>query len=208
MYNLPEFKATNNEDVIAFMHAHPFITLCGSDKNGAPVATQVPVLFEERDGKMILMAHIMRDQDHTKAFEENNQVLALFTGANTYVSASWYKHKNLGSTWNYKAVHAHGTLRFTDEAALYNLLVKLTAHFEQPDSPSLVKDMKPGYVKKLMQYIVAFEIEVTDIKHVFKLSQNRDEESYSNILQQLHAQPNAAAKQVAEDMEQNKSSMP
>ena len=34
--------------------------------------------------------------------------------------------------------------------------------------------------------IVAFEIEITSIEHVFKLSQNRDQKSYENIIQHLH----------------------
>jgi transcriptional regulator len=36
-----------------------------------------------------------------------------------------------------------------------------------------------------MKAIVAFEIEITSIAHVFKLSQNRNEKSYENIIQQL-----------------------
>ena len=36
-----------------------------------------------------------------------------------------------------------------------------------------------------MKAIVAFEIEVTDINNVFKLSQDRDEQSYHNIIEKL-----------------------
>ena len=40
-----------------------------------PVATHVPVLIEERDGKIFLFAHIMRKQQHTSAFATNENVL-------------------------------------------------------------------------------------------------------------------------------------
>jgi transcriptional regulator len=54
-----------------------------------------------------------------------------------------------------------------------------------------------------MKAIVAFEIKVQEVDHVFKLSQNRDEESYSNILSQLQ-KGDSDAKQVATIMKQRK----
>ncbi len=204
MYDLPHFKADNENDVYAFMHAHPFITLCGCDKNQSPVATHIPVLLEERDEKLFFRAHVMRGQIHTEAFAQNPNVLAIFSGAHTYVSASWYKQKNIGSTWNYQAVHAHGKLRFLDDEALHHLLVKLTEKYEGKNSPSLVKDMKPGYVSAMMKHIIAFEVEITKIEHVFKLSQNRDEESYHNIIRHLFSADEADANQIASIMTERK----
>ncbi len=144
----------------------------------------------------------MREQTHTDAFEQNKNVLAIFSSAHTYVSASWYKQQNIGSTWNYRAIHAQGTLTFQGEAELYNLLVKLTEKFEAPNSPSLVKHMKPGYVSSLMKHIIAFEIEITKLEHVFKLSQNRDAESYHNIIQHLSSKDDGDAKAIAAAMEE------
>ena len=203
MYNLPHFKANNQQEVIDFMHAHPFITLCGCDENNKPVATHVPVLMEERNEKIFLRAHIMRNQKHAKAFEHNKKVLAIFSGAHTYVSASWYSNKHIGSTWNYQAVHAHGILNFKDENFLHNLLTQLTEKFENnPYSPSLIQKLDEHYVSTMMKAIVGFEIEITAIEHVFKLSQNRDEKSYENIIEQLQ-KGSEDAKQVALTMQQN-----
>ena len=78
MYNIPYFKASNHEEVLQFMQAHPFIILCGASADGTPVATHVPVLFEEREDRLFLLAHVMKKQGHTEAFFENNQVLAIF----------------------------------------------------------------------------------------------------------------------------------
>ena len=60
------------------------------------------------------------------------------------------------------------------------------------------------YTGKLIKAIVAFEIEVTSIDHVFKLSQDRDEKSYDNIVMQLKQQ-DGDAKEIAEIMEKRKS---
>jgi transcriptional regulator len=204
MYNLPHFKANNQKEVIDFMYAHPFITLCGCDENNKPVATHVPVLMEEKEGKIFLRAHIMRNQKHAKAFQQNNNVLAIFSGAHTYVSASWYSDKKMGSTWNYQAVHAHGILNFKDGNFLHNLLTQLTEKFENnPHSPSLVQKLSEDYVSNMMKAIVGFEIEITSIEHVFKLSQNRDEKSYENIIERLQ-KGSEDAKAMATTMIKNK----
>ncbi len=204
MYNLPHFKAASEEEVFAFMHAHPFITLCGVDAGGKPVATQVPVLFDERDNKLFLQAHIMRKQDHTTAFEQNPNVLAIFSGAHTYVSATWYTNPVSASTWNYQSVHARGTLRFLDEAGLHRLLTRLSETFENnPHSTALVQRMDESYVTNMMKAIIAFDIEITSIEHVFKLSQNRDEKSYQNIVHHL-AEGDHDSQTIASRMEQRK----
>jgi len=186
MYHLKHFKAESEQEVIAFMKAHPFITLCGVDNNNMPVATHLPVLLEERDGEVFLLAHAMRKQDHTMAFAQNPNVLAIFSGKHAYISASWYETKNVASTWNYKAVHAKGVVRFLDDKGLYEVLVKLTSHFEgTTESPAAVKHMDEKYVADNMKAIVAFEIALTDIQHVFKLSQNRNEADKEKIVDAL-----------------------
>ena len=186
------------------MHAHPFITLCGCDENNNPVATHIPVLIEEKEDKIFLHAHVMRNQKHTRAFEHNQNVLAIFSGAHTYVSASWYEEKNVASTWNYQAIHAKGILHWMNADFLRSVLTRLTEKFEKdPHSAALVQKMDDAYVKNMMKAIVAFEIEITGIEHVFKLSQNRDEKSYENIIQQLQ-QRDEDAKTIAVTMKERK----
>jgi len=204
MYHVPYFKASDQKEVIEFMHQHPFIMLCGIDEEGKPVATHVPVLFEERDDKLFLMAHVMRKQGHTKAFENNPNVLAIFYSAHTYVSASWYENKQVASTWNYQAVHSRGLLRFLGETELHDVLTKLTKTFEHNEqSPALVHKMDEAYVNNMMKAIIAFEIEITDIQHVFKLSQNRDEKSYENIVGHL-SERDTEAQSIAQTMKDRK----
>ena len=208
MYHVPYFKANENSEVLAFMKAHPFVTICGIDKNNLPVATHVPVLMVERDEKLYLQAHIMRKQDHHLAFENNANVLVIFQGANAYVSSSWYHNDDRGSTWNYQAVHAKGQLRFLSEQELFELLTKLTAHFEKdPDSASQVKNLPDEYMKTNMKAIVALEIEITDLQHVFKMSQNRNKKSYHNIVEQLE-KGDLASITVAEEMKKNSHQIP
>ncbi len=200
MYKLHYFTEQDEAEVMKFMCQHPFITLCGCDGNGRPVATQVPVLISEREGRLILRGHVMRNTDHHKAFGQQPNVLALFTGPHTYVSASWYSNPRQGSTWNYLTVHARGTLKFLDQDALLEILRDTTAYFENNDaSPASFDQLPAEYVNRLIKAIIAFEITIHELDNVFKLSQNRDQESYRSIIKEL-SQQDAQAQQIAEEM--------
>lgn len=190
MYNLPYFKEQDPQVVLQFMREHPFVMLVACSASGKPVATQVPVLIEERGDKLYLQGHIMRQTDHHKAFESNPQALAVFTSPHIYVSATWYDNPQQGSTWNYISVHAHGRLRFTDERGLIELMKKLTLHFENnnPQSATIYDNLPDEYTGKLIKAIIGFELEVENIDNVFKLSQNRDEKSFHTIIGKLEQQ--------------------
>jgi transcriptional regulator len=205
MYDLLHHKEKNHEEIIQFMKDHPFVFLTGSDPTNKPVATQIPIFIDEKDDKVFLTGHIMRNTDHHKAFEQNKNVLAVFTGPHTYVSAAWYT-KPVGSTWNYMSVYAYGTIRFGDTDELISILKRLTLHYENGNTASttVFDNLPVDYTERMMKAIVPFEIEVTDLQHVFKLSQDRDEESYDNIISKLN-EGSHDAKAIASIMKKRKS---
>lgn len=207
MYDIPYFKENDKAVVFAFMQKHPFVLLCGSDTEGQPVATQVPLFVEERNDKLFLTGHIMRKTDHEEAFRQNNKVLAVFTGPHTHVSASWYDNTKVASTWNYMSVYAKGAIRFLGIDELREVLHKTTNHFEgDPHSPANFEHLPTDYVERHMKAIVAFEIEVTGLDNVCKLSQNHDEKDYHSIVQNLEAGDSDAQK-IAKEMEQRTSQL-
>ncbi len=207
MYSLPDFKERDQQVVRDFIRRYPFAFLTGVNTAGELVATQVPFFADERDGTLYLSAHIMKNTDHHKAFMSNPNVLAVFTGPDCYVSASWYKDQKQASTWNYMSVHARGILRFQDDASLLENMRRTTNYYENdPSSGSNFEDLSSEYVNRLKHAIVVFEIEVTSIENVFKLSQNRDEESYDNIIRKL-SDGDADARQIAAEMEKRRSQL-
>lgn len=190
MYNLPYFKEGDEQVVLKFMREHPFVFLTGVNEESKPVATQVPVFIDEKDGKLFLTGHIMRNNDHYKAFEKNPNVLAVFTGPHVYVSGTWYDNPHQASTWNYMSVHAKGKIRFGDSDDLIAILKRLTLHYENNNTAStaIYDNLSSSYKEPLLKAIVAFEVEVESIENVFKLSQNRDEKSFQNIINKLNEQ--------------------
>jgi transcriptional regulator len=97
-------------------------------------------------------------------------------------------------------VHASGGIWFTDQQAQLDILKRTTDHFENnPDSPAGFEQMSEEYVHRLSKAIVAFEIKVNNIDHVFKLSQNRDEVSFDQIINKL-SEGDAHAQAIAAEM--------
>ena len=202
MYNFSYFKEKDQNKIRAFIDENPFGFLTGSNISGDQVATQIPILVEERHGELYLQGHIMRNTDHHKAFSENPKALVVFSGPHTYVSASWYTNPKSGSTWNYMSVHVSGDLQFKSDTALAEFMKKLTLKFEggNDQSPTYFDNLPQEYIQKMMPAIVGFELKAANIQNVFKLSQNKDEESYRNIISQLEQQGGNSAL-VAKEME-------
>ncbi|MBK6859012.1 MAG: FMN-binding negative transcriptional regulator [Saprospiraceae bacterium] len=208
MYNFSYFKEKGKQEILDLIENYPFAFLTGSTISGGQVATQIPILFEERNGELFLQGHIMRNTDHHKAFVENPNALIVFTGPNTYVSASWYSNSNIGSTWNYMSVHISGQLKFMRSDELIQFMRKFTLKFEKGNiaSQTIYDNLPENYLGKMMPAIAGFEMKATKIDNVFKLSQNRDEKSYLNIISKLEEQGGNSA-WIAEEMKKRKSEL-
>ena len=187
MYDLPYYKEHDQQVIKDFISQYPFAFVTGCDAAHKPIATQVPVFIEEIDGKKILRGHMMKNTDHHKAFLKNDNVLVVFSGKSTYVSGTWYSNPYIASTWNYMSVHIKGLIRFLGDSELEEVLRLTSLHFENNDksSTTIYDNLPDAFKQRVMNAIVAFEIEVVAIDTVFKLSQDRDAESYQNIIEHL-----------------------
>ena len=208
MYHISYFKEKDKQTILDFIAENPFAFMTGSYLSGGQVATQIPVLFEEREGELFLQGHIMRNTDHHKAFVENPNALLVFTGPSTYVSASWYSNPQIGSTWNYMSVHIGGQINFMSKDELIQFMRKLTLKFEKGNTQSLTiyDNLPDSFLDKMMPAIVGFEIKAEKMENVFKLSQNRDEKSYLNIISKLEEEGGNSAL-IALEMKKRKTAL-
>ena len=200
MYKLPYFTEADHEKVIAFMKENAFALVTGFGKE-YPVATQLPLNIEIREGnKIFVTGHLMKNTDHHKAFEKNENVLVVFTGPHCYVSASWYTNPTSASTWNYITVHAKGKIKFTDAEGTYKAIQNITNKYEGKSTAAAFDKLPEAYVQKLVTAIVGFEIEVTCLENVFKLSQNHDVETRKNIATELNQREDDDSKIIAREI--------
>lgn len=157
------------------------------------------ILNEDDPENRYIETHISRANPQVKILKNGSEVLCDFLGAHAYISSSWYDHMNV-STWNYEAVQVYGKVELMNPDELYRHLDKLTAKYEQPQQcPVMLNDMGKAFVEKEMKGAFGMKIFPTEIFIAQKLSQNRKENDYRNIINHLD-QGDEDAKQVAEKM--------
>lgn len=202
MYIPKIFEKHNHQAVVDFLHKHSFGLLI-SEHEGKPWATHLPFEYRENpDGTAVLRGHIAKNNPQWKSFNGNQEVLAIFQGAHSYVSASWYSVEEV-STWNYTAIHIYGKLRIMAQEELMPMLEDLMAKYERYVEKPI--NMAALSKKTLNQVygIVGFEITITEIQPKYKLSQNRSKEDYQNIINKLENSDIPGAKGVADAMREN-----
>ncbi|HTJ53158.1 MAG TPA: hypothetical protein VL443_27070, partial [Cyclobacteriaceae bacterium] len=72
------------------------------------------------------------------------------------------------------------------------------------EKPVSLESLSPDYVNRSLQGIVGLEITITRIEASYKLSQNRDDENYTNVIRELEKRKDENALQVASIMKKNR----
>ncbi|AKK72112.1 transcriptional regulator [Chryseobacterium gallinarum] len=163
-------------------------------------ATHSMMMLNEDDPEnAYIETHISRANPQAKILKNGDEVLCDFLGAHTYISSSWYDHINV-STWNYEAVQIYGKVELMSNNELYIHLEKLTSKYEKfQQCPMMVKDMGKEFVEKEMKGALGIKIIPTEIFIKQKLSQNRKENDFQNIISHLE-QADDNARKIAEKM--------
>src|SRR5690606_23915486 len=132
------------------------------------------------------------------------EVLIMFQGSHAYISSSWYEQENV-PTWNYQAVHVYGEAQVLDEEELKHDLTRLLQTYEKHRENAVLWDkLSPALLEKEMKGIVGFKVKVNEIQAAYKMSQNRNDTDYRNIVEQLQKEENPDSKQMAEEMKKRR----
>ena len=127
--------------------------------------------------------------------------LLCFKDRHAYISSSWYGQENV-PTWNYQAVHVYGKASILEKDELIeDLTIMLEKYEENRENPVLWDKLSPHLLESELKGIVGFKIKVGEIQAAYKLSQNRNETDYINIIDKLQNEGNPNSKQMAERME-------
>jgi transcriptional regulator len=203
MYTPKLYREEDRSEILRFLQENEFVTVVCYDGQ-KPVASHLLVEVIEEEEKLFINGHMSKANPLWKTFESNPEVLVIFQGPHTYISPTWYNHVNV-PTWNYQAVHVYGKPRLTREyAESYQLLKRLIDRHEK--SGHYKMDALPqDFVEKEIKGIMAFQIEVIQIEANYKLSQNRNDEDYLNIVARLEEREDELSHGVAEAMKQQRS---
>jgi transcriptional regulator len=200
---IPEIYLNENQaEIEQFIHENGFGILVNQTK-GKLWATHIPLLLENKNDQQILVGHISKLNPQADSFKTNDDVLAIFSGAHSYISSSWYDHENV-PTWNYLAVHVYGKVKLHSYEQSVEALKSLVDKYElKSKNPVKVENLSEKTMREA-HGIVSFEIEITRIESVKKLSQNRDNKNYKNIISELEKTNENQSIEVAKAMKKNR----
>lgn len=100
------------------------------------------------------------------------------------------------------SVHVSGTIKIIEGEKLWESIRRLTNKYEKNSANPVSLDTLPPSVQKQMNGLVGFEISMDKVEAAFKLSQNRNEADFKNIINQLRLSKNRNEQLMADAMEQ------
>ncbi|MEK4084901.1 FMN-binding negative transcriptional regulator [Psychrobacillus sp. FSL K6-1415] len=199
MYTPKYFKVTNVEEIWNFVQENSFGTLITTVQE-KPIATHLPMQIIKEGDDYYITGHMAYGNPQWRTLEICENILVMFQGPHAYISSSWYEKENV-PTWNYQAVHVYGKASILSEEELKQDLTKLLQKYEKHrKNPVLWEGLSPQLLNKELKGIVGFKIKVQEIQAAYKLSQNRNEEDYHNIINKLYEEKDMNSHKMAEVM--------
>ncbi|WP_391118323.1 FMN-binding negative transcriptional regulator [Psychrobacillus sp. L3] len=194
------YKVTDFGEIRNFVQENSFGTIV-TTKQGKPIATHLPLGLNKIGDDYYITGHMAYGNPQWKTFETCEDVLVMFQGPHAYISSSWYEHENV-PTWNYQAVHIYGAASILNEEELKQELTTMLLKYEKHrDNSVLWEKLSPQVLEKELKGIVGFKIKVKEIQAAYKLSQNRNDKDYLNIVEELRKEEDINSQQMAKVME-------
>jgi len=178
MYIPGTFSETDTQVLTGLIHRYPLGLLVTSGSSGL-LASPIPFLYRAKDGKPMLVAHLAKANPHWKDLVGLKECLVVFQGTDNYVTPDWYPSKQtthkVVPTWNYEMVQVKGIPTVIESSDwLRNQVGEVTDSMEQKrKNPWKVTDAPADFIESQLKAIVGLEIEITEIKGKWKMSQNR-----------------------------------
>lgn len=196
MYIPEHFREIDPAEIARVVAEAPLACIVAQTADGL-VANHIPVIATA-DGALI--GHVALANDMHRMVGEGQEVLAIFRGADGYVSPNFYpskaEHHRHVPTWNYQAVHVTGAITFQHEERAKRAVVGLlTREHERRLNAARawrMADAPADYMTSMLAGIVAFRIEVRRVLAKSKLSQNRGPRDYRGVVDGLERSANAA----------------
>ena len=202
MYVPKIYAAPSIDHVKSFIEKNGFATLTGIGRENQIITSHIPLMLYVDDDEEYLLGHVALGNPLRECLNENQEILAVFMEQHAYISSSWYADINV-PTWNYIAVHISGKAKIIEGEALVRSLSDLVNKYEVGREKAFsVESMPTDMLHREMKGIVGFKMSIEQIEAQYKLSQNRHDRDYSEIIAQLEKQGDQLSTQIAQDMKE------
>lgn len=192
------FKPKSIDVVASYIDEHAFATLV-SHKYSL-VASHIPLLLMNDGDRQYLSGHLSLANGQVDCFDDQQELMAIFMHSHSYISSSWYDHVNV-PTWNYIAVHIYGRARKIQGQELYKSMEQMVHKYESGREGRFnLEDFSKKELHAHLRGLVGFEMTIDRIEAAYKLSQNRKDHDYNNIIEQLESSESQLDHAIAQEM--------
>lgn len=185
MFIPSKFRVTDENEILNFISNNLFGTLVVNDSAGVPNAVHIPFNCQFDSESKSIVFHVDNHNDMIQSIQQSQKGKLIVLGAHGYISSSVYGHIN-APTYNYQAVHVSGKITQLSNEELYQHLADLVKVFEKDRENKLTMDYwSKDFMEANLKLITGFKIDLEQVECAFKLSQNRNNEDYQRIVDDL-----------------------
>jgi transcriptional regulator len=184
MYVPDLFGSASPEVVQEVVEIYSFATLI-TVRGGELQISHLPLVLQGTLAGGVLRGHMARANPQLAHCTSGGSATAIFHGPHAYVSPGWYEKPGV-PTWNYIAVHCHGSIAVDDTTlALENALELMLDKYESADGRRSIDALSPNQRARARAAIQSFRIKIERVEAKFKLSQNKSPEDRGRVIAQL-----------------------
>ena len=183
MRHTPRYLMTDPEQVKELIRRHPWATFVSHTADGL-VASHYPVLLDEEAEDIVLLSHFGRPDDELHELG-SHEMLVIVQGPHDYVSPSWYAPGEVIPTWNHVTAHLYGTPEILGDDENYEMLGRLTDHFEQHHAGGRSLADDEAGTRRVAKGTVGLRLRVERFDARAKLSQNKAPDVAANVIAEL-----------------------
>jgi transcriptional regulator len=199
MHEFRQFAAPSPAHELELVRRNPFAMLVSG--GSPPVATHTPILLPDGAESLdTLVGHMARANQHWRSLD--GEVLVVFSGPHGYVSPTAYGYTPAVPTWNYAAVHVTGTAELiTDREETLAVLEHTVRTAESKRDPAWDMTSSRPRFAELVRGVMAFRIQVREVRSNFKLSQNMPADVQARVRADLRAHRYEAVAELMAEVE-------
>jgi transcriptional regulator len=195
----PQFEVTDPEVVRDLVGANPWGAIVGAGGGGL-VASHYPLMLDEEAEGLAILTHVGKPDEKVLGLGEG-EILCIVQGTHGYVSPGWYAPgERMVPTWNFTVAHCYGVPEILGEEENLAVLTRLVEHFERELPEPALLDPEAG--AQIATGTVGIRLPVERFVCKRKLSQNKDDQTRRQIIEELRASGPYHHPQLAEEMQE------
>jgi transcriptional regulator len=171
------------EDVRRLISRHGWAMLSSDGGGSSPIISHLPIVLDPQENDVTVLGHVARVDAEEHRLGEVEGVLVV-QGPEAYVSPTLYGDTGpFVPTWNFIAIHLHGTPTVLDEEETWQVLEQTVDHFESRFEKPWQLDSVREYAESLVPHVTGFRLRATRVVTKAKVSQDKPHAVIERIIE-------------------------